>query len=95
LEAQALFQDPPGSGRLTLAVKLKGSADALELRLYSKAMTCVFSARAEGAFQAGWNHAGFEVAGGLPNGLYYSQATAKRVSGQSASGGTGKVYWLR
>jgi hypothetical protein len=68
----------PGGRSLLLAVELRGRADVLELKLYSKAMRCVLSEVQAASWQSGWNALHASTGQGLSAGLYYSVVTAKR-----------------
>ncbi len=67
------FWPGPDPNPRRLFLDFSGSADAVEYRLYSQAMTCLARGRVPGNYHAGWNQLclprGF--CAGLPNGAYY------------------------
>lgn len=94
-DCHTAFLDPGKPGKLTVAVKMKGTADAFEFRIYSKALTCVFIRKVEIHLSRGWNHADLDLDADLPNGAYYSQIIAMRGSGDKAQGPAGKLFVLK
>ena len=74
----------PNPNPVALAVDLAGSADALDIAVYTKALALALSFKPS-AFKAGWNRVILPAAfGRLPNGIYYVLIKARRGSATSA-----------
>jgi hypothetical protein len=86
----------PGSGgsSLTLAVYLERDADALELRLYDKAMVCVLASHNPGSWRTGWNRVDISLPQALNPGLYFSVVVASS-GGDRAKSDASKFFCLR
>jgi hypothetical protein len=69
--------NPWTSGSATLRVKVSGPVEAVELRLYSAALTCVLARRFDGsALAPGWNSLTVPLDARLANGLYAARVSA-------------------
>jgi hypothetical protein len=76
--------DPVQGPWLRLLLKHAGPADAVELRIFTKALVLVAGAQGAGAAAAGLAPAQMALPVGLARGLYYLQARARRGSQLSA-----------
>jgi len=93
LHVVAVPQPVMGS-RAVLYVELEGGAEALELRLYSKALIKVLTLRTPGSFGPGWNRAAFDLPE-LATGTYYMQVAAIRQDRASAASKATRLVLLR
>jgi hypothetical protein len=87
--------NPQAGSILTLDVDLQGFADSLEIRVFSKAMTCVRDLQVEGNFGPGWNLARADLGSPLPLGLYYTLVKARRGAWTSQAQGPVKLMVIR
>jgi hypothetical protein len=78
-------------------VQLAGQAEAIQCKVYSKAMTMVMMRRPAGPFQAGWNKVAVPLNGqSLPSGLYYVVVVSGRGDLSQAGGGKlGRFVYLQ
>jgi hypothetical protein len=76
---------------------LDGSADALDIRVYSSALVRIATFEVSGAFAAGWNRIPLPAAWdlGLPNGIYYVQALPRRQGLTGFGAAPAKLYVAR
>lgn len=95
----------PGAGGASagsIAVKLDGPADLIQLSLYSPALVRVDKGDARltvaGAFQAGWANRvplPLDLMMGLPSGAYYYRIVVRRGSLKGLKPFIGKLVWLK
>lgn len=79
---------------MRLAVDLDDDALAIEVKLYSKAMTALDLVKLEGSFKEGWNRVEFPLSSPLPSGLYYVLVSA-RGEGGSQFAEPVKMFYLK
>jgi hypothetical protein len=80
---------------LGMAVELQGYADSLEIRVFTKAMTCVRDISVPGSFGPGWNHFSASLGSPLPLGIYYTLLKASNGSFTSKEEGPVKLMVVR
>jgi len=89
------FAPQPSNGsRIILLVALEGSADELEVLLYSKALVQAVDLRLAGPFNQGWNSRQLSLPR-LPNGVYFVMVRASHGSGQSVAQKPARLMVLR
>ena len=67
---------PVTGGQASMALRLSGRVDALELLIWTKSEVLVRREHRDGGFGPGWITVQVDVAG-LSNGLYYSSANGR------------------
>lgn len=87
------YPQPQNGPVISLAFEIEGNADSVEIKIYSKSMTCVGAWTASGNFGPGWNQAQFNV-GGLSGGLYYYLLKVDGSTGTHSNDSAGKLYLL-
>jgi glucuronoarabinoxylan endo-1,4-beta-xylanase len=76
----------PNPNPASLAIKLKGPADGVELKVYTRALVLAAKSHASIALRAGWNQVPLGAAlKGLPRGLYFIRVRAERAGQQSGA----------
>lgn len=85
----------PNFGSGALHFKLKGAVDSVELRVYTKSMTCIGRMEA-GAQNAGWGKIALpaELAA-YGGGLYYYQVKSRRGGQENAEPGIASLMILK
>jgi hypothetical protein len=85
----------PNSGAGFVAFKLKGRSDAIELKVFTKSMTCLGSSRL-GAQSGGWSKIPLPAELLIqPNGLYYYQVKTFRGGVANKEPGIGSLMLIR
>lgn len=80
-----------------LAILMDGPADAVKLRVFSKAMTLVRVGEIQAQLSLGWNHVPLapDLLAGLPSGLYFLSTSPSRAGVTGFAGPTAKLVLLR
>jgi hypothetical protein len=72
---QAVFVPHPVRGmQASLVVQMQGSADEIQIRIYSKGFTLMKDLDLPVRFGPGWNSVNLQLQG-LPNGLFFTQVS--------------------
>lgn len=93
LDELRVLAQPVHGPLLTLALRLEGRAQEVELRAYTRNLVAVAVVHSFGSFGPGWARATFALPPGLPTGVYYLRVIL-RDGGSSVSGLT-KLYLLK
>ena len=78
------LQAPQHGPELALALKLRGPADQVTVRVYTKALVLVGQIQVSGAWSAGWARAPMALPPRLPRGLYYLRVQVSQGASHSA-----------
>jgi hypothetical protein len=85
--------NPQAGPVFCLAVDLSGTAEGLQVKIYSNSLLLVQHVTIPGALRRGWNAVSFRL-GEVPNGLYFLKVSASKGQGQ-AEGKIGRLYVRR
>lgn len=87
------YPNPANSAGAWIYVELEGTAEEIEVRIFTKAMAALPSHRMEGRWGPGWQRLPLELEG-LPSGLYYLRLKVGRAGKLSAPALT-KIFLSR
>lgn len=87
--------NPQSGSQLRLALNLEADADALEIRVYTKAMAVIEKREVQGPFNAPWCQVMIQLDQAPASGLYYVIVTGINSEGRETQDGISKVFYLQ